>query len=259
MEHHRYALQLSYHGGAYYGWQRQCGQVSVQEVIEDALSDILGSKAELTGCGRTDKGVHARGYWAHFDANILLKEPPLVVRLNKLLPADIAIHAMQKVDNNWHARFDAVDRTYRYYIHYFKDPFRCDRSFWLRSYRPDFMIMQEACDLLKQYDDFGIFEKRGSDNTHSRCDIKSAEWIEDGAEDGVFFFQITANRFLRNMVRRITATLLETGLGKLSLPHLQDAMEGKATLNTGMAVPASGLHLWEVTYKYKEISGEEKK
>jgi len=258
MEHHRYALELSYHGRAYYGWQRQSGQVSVQQVLEEALSNILGKHTEVTGCGRTDRGVHAYNYWAHFDSGRSLKEP-FLPRLNKHLPADIAIHAIHEMDSHWHARYDAVTRTYRYYIHYNKDPFLNDRSFWLRTFRPDMKMMEEACELLKHYNDFGIFEKKGSDTKNAICDIRSAGWKKEAGRAMVYYFEISANRFLRNMVRRITSTMLEVGIGRLSLQELKDALDGNAALKSGMAVPAAGLHLWDITYNNLIVSGEGKK
>lgn len=246
MEQQRYALEFCYHGRAYHGWQRQLRNLSVQQTIEGVLSDILRSPTQITGCGRTDTGVHARSYWAHMDAKVPLPEQ-FYDRVNKHLPGDIGLLQVKTVASDWHARFDAVSRTYRYFIHYAKDPFLADRSFWLRGHRPDMDKMNEAATLLKQYDDFGLFEKKGSDTNHSKCNLMAAGWHGSGVE-GEYFFEVTANRFLRNMVRRMTAALIEAGIGRISLQQLREAMEGEAALKISMAVPAFGLHLWDISY-----------
>lgn len=246
MEQRRYAIELTYHGRAYHGWQRQSRHPSVQQTLEAVMSDILHTTIMVTGCGRTDTGVHARQYWAHFDTSTELPVN-FKARLDKYLPPDIAVFRMFPVAGDWHARYDAVSRTYRYFIHYRKDPFLVDRSFWLRGHRPDMDKMNEAAALLKQYEDFGLFEKKGSDTANAKCDVMEAGWHANDFE-GEFYFEITANRFLRNMVRRVTATLLEVGIGRMSYDQLRLALEGNEPLKTSMAVPAHGLHLWAIKY-----------
>lgn len=243
----RYFLQLSYHGKNYSGWQRQENAVSVQETLEDNLSRIYAEKIEIIGCGRTDAGVHAQDYFAHFDTDKIMPDN-FLYRINSMLPQDIAIHRFFEVKPDVHARFDAVSRTYKYFIHFSKNPFLEDQSF-LFNQRPDIEKMNHCIrQLLGEYD-FSTFEKKGSDNKTSVCMLENAYW--EATENGLVF-TITANRFLRNMVRRITAALLMVGLDKLNEQEVIRAVLNKDALEVKLAVPAKGLFLWEIGYEFNQ-------
>ena len=250
----RFFLELSYNGKNYCGWQRQNNAISVQEVIEDNLSKILRQKIEIAGCGRTDAGVHAHQYYAHFDINSensnenIITELPenFLHRINNMLQDDISISEIFEVKDEMHARFDAVKRTYKYFIHYQKNPFLEEQSFLLNK-QPDIEKMNRCIVQLFGEHDFSTFEKKGSDNKTSICTLENAYW--ETTENGIVF-TITANRFLRNMVRRITAALLMVGLDKMNEQDLINAVLNKEELNVKMAVPAKGLFLWHIKYNF---------
>lgn len=241
----RYFLQLSYHGKNYAGWQRQNNAISVQEIIEENLSKIFNEPIEIIGCGRTDTGVHAKQYNAHFDSEKQLPEN-FLYRINNMLPDDVAIHEISKVKENLHARFDAINRTYKYFIHFNKNPFVEEQSFLMHQ-KPDIEKMNNCIKQLYGEHDFSTFEKKGSDNKTSVCKLENAFW--QSTEDGLVF-TITANRFLRNMVRRITAALLMVGLDKMNEQELIHAVLNKEILDVKMAVPAKGLFLWQIEYNF---------
>lgn len=243
----RYFLQLSYHGKNYAGWQRQNNAISVQEIIEENLSKIFNEPIEIIGCGRTDTGVHAKQYYAHVDTEKDLPEN-LLYRINNMLPDDIAIHEIFKVNDNLHARFDAINRTYKYFIHFNKNPFVEEQSFLMHQ-KPNIDKMNRCIQQLFGEHDFSTFEKKGSDNKTSVCKLENAFW--QPTENGLVF-TITANRFLRNMVRRITAALLMVGLDKMNEQELINAVLNKEILNVKMAVPAKGLFLWQIEYNFNE-------
>jgi len=243
----RYFLQLSYHGKNYAGWQRQNNAISVQEVIEENLSKIFNEPVEIIGCGRTDTGVHAKQYYAHIDTEKDLPEN-LLYRINNMLPDDIAIHEIFKVNDTLHARFDAINRTYKYFIHFNKNPFVEEQSFLMHQ-KPNIDKMNRCIQQLFGEHDFSSFEKKGSDNKTSVCKLENAFW--QPTENGLVF-TITANRFLRNMVRRITAALLMVGLDKMNEQELINAVLNKEILNVKMAVPAKGLFLWQIEYNFNE-------
>ena len=241
----RYFIQLSYHGKNYSGWQRQNNAVSVQEIIEENLSKIFNEKIEIIGCGRTDTGVHAKQYFAHLDTEKELPEN-FLYRINNMLPDDIAIHEIFEVKQGLHARFDAIKRTYKYFIHFSKNPFTEEQSF-LMLQKPNIEKMNHCIQQLFGERDFSTFEKKGSDNKTSVCNLENAFFME--TENGIVF-TITANRFLRNMVRRITAALLMVGLDKMNEQELITAVLNKEILNVKMAVPAKGLFLWNIEYNF---------
>ncbi len=241
----RYFLQLSYHGKNYCGWQLQNNAISVQEILEENLSKIFNEKIEIVGCGRTDTGVHAKQYYAHFDSEKQLPEN-FLYRINNMLPDDVAIHEIFEVKNNLHARFDAINRTYKYFIHFNKNPFIEDQSFLIHQ-QPNIEKMNHCIQQLFGEHDFSTFEKKGSDNKTSVCKLENAFW--QATENGLVF-TITANRFLRNMVRRITAALLMVGLDKMNEQELIHAVLNKELLNVKMAVPAKGLFLWQIEYNF---------
>ena len=242
----RYFLELSYNGKNYAGWQRQNNAVSVQEVLEDNLSKILNNKIEIVGCGRTDAGVHAKQYFAHVDIEKALPEN-FLYRINNMLPEDIAIQKIFNVKPDFHARFDAINRTYKYFIHFEKNPFLEDYSFLLLNKTLDISAMNHFLSLILGEHDFSCFEKKGSDNKTSVCVLKDAFFEQN--ENGLVF-TITANRFLRNMVRRITAAMLMLGLNQLSAEEIILAVLEKKDLQVKMAVPAKGLFLWKIEYDF---------
>jgi tRNA pseudouridine38-40 synthase len=242
----RFFLQLSYNGKQYSGWQRQENALSVQEILEDNLTKIFGQTTALTGCGRTDSGVHAATYYAHFDTEQSLPDN-FIYRINRMLPDDIAVKEIFEVSTELHARFDAISRTYKYFIHFQKNPFLEDFSFLTHEWRPDVQKMNHCIQQLLGERDFSTFEKKGSDNKTSLCLLTEAVW--ETTENGLVF-TITANRFLRNMVRRITAALLMVGLDRMSEQELLESVLHKAPLDVKIAVPAKGLFLWDIQYEF---------
>jgi tRNA pseudouridine38-40 synthase len=241
----RYFLQLSYHGKNYSGWQRQENAVSVQQTLEENLSKIFASPIEIVGCGRTDAGVHAQDYFAHFDTEKSIPDS-FLYRINSMLPDDIAISKIIEVKSDFHARFDAKSRTYKYFIHFEKNPFLEEQSY-LFNQQPDIEKMNHCIQQLFGEHDFSTFEKKGSDNKTSVCTLENAYWEQ--TETGLVF-TIKANRFLRNMVRRITAALLLVGVGKMNEQDIVNAVLNKESLEVKLAVPAKGLFLWKIEYEF---------
>lgn len=239
----RYALILSYKGTAYHGWQRQDNAISVQQVLEEKLSIFSREPAEITGCGRTDTGVHASYYVAHVD----LQNPlgtDTAHRLNGMLPADIAIHRVVNVSDSFHARFDAIAREYAYHIHFSKNPFKTDSS-WQRPNHFNFAAMNQAAQQLLGIHSFECFCKGPAPADNFRCEIFKAEWQ---VEDDSAVFIIRANRFLRNMVRAIVGTLLDVGTNKMSISEFQQLIETGSRSDAGNSVPAHGLYLTDISY-----------
>lgn len=242
----RWRIHLSYLGTAYCGWQRQPNDPSVQQSIEEAFATILRQPVEIIGCGRTDTGVHALFYVAHTDVMDVALSDKVVYHLNAILPHDIAIHSITKAAPTFHARFDAVERQYRYYIHFNKDPFRTTTSWYLHQHAPlDHDLMHEAAALLLQYNQFKPFCKTGSDADHFRCVLKESSWTftEDNA-----FYSIKANRFLRGMVRLIVGSCINAGLGKITIAELKESLDHQSLLPHAWSVPAEGLFLEGVGY-----------
>ncbi len=241
----RYAFQLSYNGGRYFGWQRQPKDISVQEVLEKAFSTILREEIAVTGAGRTDTGVHAAFYIAHFDTENEISDPvQLVYKLNRFLPADIAIQKIWKVDNEFHARFSAVSRTYKYYISTVKNPFATGTSF---QYTVPLNVdwMNQAAKMLFEFTDFTSFSKLHTDVKTNNCKIYQAEWERNGDQ---LVFTIKADRFLRNMVRAIVGTLIDVGKGKISIEQFAEIIERKDRGEAGTSVPPQGLFLVDIEY-----------
>lgn len=240
----RYFIELSYNGKGYHGWQNQPNAISVQQVLEEALSVLLQTKVEIFGAGRTDTGVHASQMFAHFDVEFEIDIPTLVYKLNSLLPNDISIHDVFKVKEDAHARFDATSRTYHYKISTTKNVFNTDFAY--RFQVPlDVKKMNEACNILLQYKDFQCFSKSNTDVKTYYCNIEKAEWIEE--QNGLIFI-ISADRFLRNMVRAIVGTMINIGLGKIKVKDLITIIESKNRSEAGYSVPAHGLYLTQITY-----------
>lgn len=241
----RYFITLSFDGTAYHGWQIQPHSVSVQEELQKALSTLLRMPVEVVGAGRTDTGVHARKMVSHFDINAELDCQQLVYKLNKLLPRDIAVQHVEQVSDDMHARFSAKSRTYHYYVHSGKNPFLRSYS-WQLYGNPDFELMNKAAVVLMEYMDFTSFSKVNTDTKTNDCTITEAHW--DRVGEGQWRFTITANRFLRNMVRAIVGTLMEVGRGRMTIEQLRQVIEAKDRCRAGDSVPGNALFLVDVKY-----------
>lgn len=243
----RFFVSVSYNGERYSGWQRQLNATTVQEILEDAMSKALGCPTALTGAGRTDAGVSASGYFAHFDYPGEIKEPAqLLYKINAILPSDIVANFIAAVADDAHARFDAISRSYRYKVHTSRDPFAW-HSFYCK-FDLDVEAMNSAAALLLGRRDFSSFEKTGAGNKTSVCDVTSALWTAIDATH--LQFDITADRFLRNMVRAIVGTLLDVGRGKLSPDDIPALLEKGDRSAAGQSVPGEPLMLREITYPY---------
>lgn len=245
MNSNRFFIEFSYAGTAYHGWQRQPNAESIQAYMEEAFSTLLKQQIPITAAGRTDAGVHAKLMVAHFDAAISADSyNQLVFRLNQYLPHDIAIHKIYAVKADAHARFDALSRTYEYHLTTTKSPFSEGRSYSL--YQPlDFELMNKAAALLLEYKDFECFSKAHTDVKTFLCEITYAQWTLSKTEA---IFTISANRFLRNMVRAIVGTLIEIGLKKKNINELHQIIQSKNRSLAGYSVPAEGLYLTQINY-----------
>ena len=241
----RYFVTFSYDGSRYHGWQIQPNGDSVQAQLQRGLSLLLRQEVMVTGAGRTDAGVHARMMVAHFDFPTSLDEKQLAYKLNKLLPGDIAIAGVRQVEENLHARFSATSRMYRYYVHTAKNPFLRNTSCELH-YPLDCNKMNEAADMLKRYDDFGAFCKAHADVKTTLCKVTVARWHQTSPT--TWYFEIRANRFLRNMVRAVVGTLIDVGRGRLTMEDFQRVVEGKKRTEAGESMPAHALFLEDITY-----------
>lgn len=244
----RYFIKLAYNGSSFHGWQHQPNAVSVQDTIEQAMRILLKQPIALCGCGRTDTGVHASCFFAHFDIDTMLTiddQDQLRNKLNRFLDASIVIYDILAVKPDAHARFSALSRTYHYYVSTIKDPFSKQSSLFF-PFTPDVAQMNKAAKILLQTSDFTSFAKLHSDTKTNICKVTHAAWIE--VASGKLMFVITADRFLRNMVRSIVGTLLDVGIGKISLENYKQIIEDKERSSAGESVKAHGLFLAEVTY-----------
>jgi tRNA pseudouridine38-40 synthase len=241
----RYFIELAYKGTHFHGWQVQPNAHSVQESLEKALSVITREPIAVTGAGRTDTGVHARYYVAHFDSiNEQLDHPDFIYKLNSFLNKEVVIFSITKVHLEAHARFDAISRTYQYFLNTLKDPFSQETS-WHFFRQPDISLMNEASRILFEYSDFTSFSKLHTDVKTNNCRIYRAEWKQDGTN---IVFTVKADRFLRNMVRALVGTILEVGIGKITLDEFRKIIEQKDRGAAGLSVPAQGLFLTDVEY-----------
>lgn len=252
----RYFIEIAFNGEAYHGWQLQHNAVTVQEMLNSALSKLLRATVETVGCGRTDTGVHAKQLYAHFDdkkGGIVGNEGRILTGVNALLPHDIAVKRLFVVDQSAHARFDAIKRSYEYHVHFNKDPFLYGRSWQIRD-RPNVDVMNEAAKLLMVYRDFSCFSKSHTQVFTNNCVITNAVWKWLNNDQLVFY--ISADRFLRNMVRAIVGTLMEIGAGKQPLDYMRAVIESKNRSKAGVSVPACGLYLTEILYPWDLVGKE---
>ena len=243
----RYFIKLAYNGTNYHGWQIQDNADTVQAEVNEKLSLLLGEKINVVGCGRTDAGVHARTFYAHFDiARLNCNPDELSYKLDRFLPTDIVVYNIFKVKPDFHSRFSAVSRTYRYYISRTKDPF-CDKQCYYFHGTLDIEAMKAASHYLFEFEDFTSFSKLHTQTATNNCVISEAIWEE---KNGKMIFTITADRFLRNMVRAIVGTLLEIGKGKLKVEDMKNIIEARDRSKAGFSVPAQGLFLEKVKYPF---------
>jgi tRNA pseudouridine38-40 synthase len=241
----RYFIKFAFDGTRYHGWQIQSNSLTVQQVMNDDLSLLTGEDINVSGCGRTDTGVHAREFYAHFDSEISnLDEPAFAFKMNSKLPRDIAVDFIRKVQPEAHARFSAVSRTYEYHINRQKDPFNENLSHYLYG-ELNLELMQKASDLLLVTDDFTSFSKVDTDVKTNICDVRYAIWEK---VSGKLVFTITADRFLRNMVRAVVGTLIEIGFGKLTIEEFKSIIDARDRSAAGTSAPAKGLFLTKVEY-----------
>lgn len=245
--HYRYFLRLSYLGTNYHGWQIQPESVTVQELLQDALSLVLRNKTVVLGAGRTDTGVHAKVFYAHFDSPNQYEEiqqMQLQFKVNRILPPDIAVHEILPVTPDAHARFHATSRTYQYFIAMQKDPYQSQFS-WLLERKLDLGKMQEAALRLLNHKDFSSFARSNTNVKTNDCQIYHAFWEQ---QSHILKFEIRADRFLRNMVRAIVGTLVDAGLGKITADDFETIIFSRNRSNAGYSAPACGLHLTGIEY-----------
>jgi tRNA pseudouridine38-40 synthase len=243
----RYFFEISYNGTPYYGWQQQVGQVSIQEVLQKELKKIFQQQEiEIVGCGRTDKGVHAKQFFFHVDFTYEIETENLAYKLNKMLPDSISVARIFSVKSDLHARFSAKKRTYRYFIHHQKDPFLSEFSTYFQQ-KVDLSTMNEACRHLLGKQDFSSFAKIHTDVKTHICTVYQAQWIE---QENQLIFEISADRFLRNMVRAIVGTMLDIGTKKIVPDNLPVIIDEKNRSAASKSVSPNGLFLWKVEYDF---------
>ena len=240
----RYFIKFAYNGKRFHGWQIQPNANTVQAEMQKALAILLRQETPLMGAGRTDTGVHAKEMFAHFEGVDSLDVSDLNYRLNRLIPNEIAVQQIFKVAEDDHARFSATARTYEYLLVLEKDPFLQDLAF-KPIQNPDFKKMNDACKILFDFTDFSCFSKSNTQTKTNNCKISKAHWEQ---KNNIWVFTITADRFLRNMVRAIVGTLLEVGYGNLSLTDFKNVILSKNRGLAGESVPANGLYLTKVGY-----------
>lgn len=247
MNTHRYFIELVYDGTSFHGWQIQPNAITVQECVNKALTTVFRQPVETLGCGRTDTGVHATQFYAHFDLTVAPSDMQSALSsINALLPYSIAAKQIYSVLPNAHARFDATERTYQYYFHFKKDPFKLNRS-WLVKANLDIRAMEAAANILLSYHDFSSFSKANTQTFTNNCNVKSAFFTQT---DQGLIFEITADRFLRNMVRAIVGTLIDIGTGEVPVNAMREIIESKNRSKAGQSVPACGLYLVQIKYPY---------
>jgi len=248
----RYFIAFSYFGASYHGWQKQPNAITVQEVLEKSLSTLLRKPILLMGAGRTDTGVHAKQMYAHFNFDKIDVVKDLVYRVNAFLPEDIAVQDIFEVPTEAHARFDATTRTYEYWVVTQKTPFYITNAHFVKQ-SLDIVLMNKAAEIIMSYTDFECFSKSNTDVHTYLCAISEAIWEK---KEDKLVFTITANRFLRNMVRAIVGTLLDVGVGKSTLDDVKKIIESKNRSEAGVSVPAKGLYLTKITYPLHIVSNK---
>ncbi len=241
----RYFIELSYKGTNYHGWQVQPNAVSIQELLNKALTTIFRTSINVVGAGRTDTGVHAEQLFAHVDFDKAIKTEKISYKLNSLLPNDIVVEKIIKTTENAHARFDATSRSYEYRIFLGRNPFLIETTLQFNNKKLNVVKMNEAAKFLITYTNFQCFSKSNSNVKTYTCVVRRAEWIQ---KDKMLIFYITADRFLRNMVRAIVGTLIEVGEGKITIEDFKEIIESKNRCKAGTSVPAQGLFLTQVIY-----------
>ncbi len=245
----RYFLEFTYNGTRFWGYQAQLSGPTVQLAVETALYTLLRVPTPIMGCGRTDSGVHALQFFAHFDSEILLDQQ-LIYRLNNIVGPDIVFRQIYPVHDTAHARFDAISRSYSYQIDFIRNPFNQESSYFCTyAARLDIQKMQAAAILLLKYQDFKSFCKSRTDVKTTLCDLRISSWTFD-EQQGRLTYQITANRFLRGMIRLIVGMSLNVGKGKLSIDEVHEALRKKEILPHALAAPAKGLFLRDILYDY---------
>lgn len=240
----RFFIELSYNGSAYHGWQNQPNAISVQEVLEEGLSTLLKEKIDIVGAGRTDSGVHAKQMFAHFNTTKAFSSEKLIYKLNSFLPKDIAVQEIFKVNDEAHARFDAISREYKYRISLYKNVFSFNNTYYFKP-ELDIFKMNEAAKILLNYKDFKCFSRSNTDVKTYNCIIMNAEWT---LEDNELVFTIRADRFLRNMVRAIVGTMINIGTGKIEVDYLHNIIKSKDRSKAGASVPGYALYLTKIEY-----------
>ena len=243
----RYFIHLAYNGSDYHGWQVQDNAPTVQESVNKALSTLLNTEINVLGCGRTDTGVHASDFYAHFDLEKKLsleKRETLLFKLNRFLPTSIVIFDIRAVKEDANTRFDALSRTYKYHVSRRKDPFFDDFSYFVYG-DLDIDLMNQAANEMMKFTDFSSFSKLHTQTKTNNCKISEAKWEEDAHK---IVFTIKADRFLRNMVRSIVGTLLDVGRHKISIEEFKTIIKNKDRCDAGYSVPAKALFLDKVEY-----------
>jgi tRNA pseudouridine38-40 synthase len=241
----RYFLKLSFDGSQYCGWQEQANAPTVQETLNQVVSTLLRESVKTVGCGRTDTGVHARLFYAHFDTGREIANPnQFLFKLNNMLPKDIAVSEITSVEAKCHSRFDAREREYQYFIHTVKDPFLFGKS-WYQPYAWDLEAMNRAGEKLLNHKDFAAFCKAGGAQKTTLCKMMTAQWTREGHQ---LVFTVRADRFLRNMVRAIVGTMKEVGLGKMTPEEFDQVIRSGSRSEAGVSVPAHGLYMTDVVY-----------
>ena len=240
----RYFIEVSYHGLAYHGWQIQPNAHTVQAELQSALQQLTGQSIDVVGSGRTDTGVHAKQQFCHLDLQAVKDPAGFLHKLNGILPSDIAVKGIWRVADDAHARFDATKRSYEYVICSQKDPFLKDQSYYL-SRLPDYQLMNEACDIMLQVNNFQCFSRVKTGVNNFECELSTAKWVPD---NDLLVFYVSANRFLRGMVRAMVGTLLQVGLGKIDMQYFRQVLTSKDRKLAGPSVPPQGLFLTGVQY-----------
>lgn len=241
----RYFIELSYKGTNYHGWQLQPDSISIQELLNKAISTIFNTEINVVGAGRTDSGVHAEQLFGHVDLEVEFDKKEIAYKLNSMLPNDIVIKNIVQTTIDAHARFDALNRSYEYRFFLGRNPFLLDTTWQLNNKKLNIVKMNEAAEILLTYINFKCFSRTNSNVNTYNCDVTRAEWI---LNDKMLVFHISANRFLRNMVRAIVGTLLEVGTGKITIEEFKKILDSKDRCKAGTSAPAKGLFLTEVTY-----------